>query len=91
MTFKEKQILIDYLFVLAYRNQNGLMVQEGKKSLSQILEGALSRLSPEERLIIENDFISKKDKLWYLDYFSRSTYYRIKKHSMTTFLNCLGL
>ena len=91
MDFKEKQIVIEYLLGLTLRQKHDLMVQEGGQNLNNLINEALDRLSVEGRLIFENDFLVKKDKLWYLEYFSKSTYYRIKNESMSTFLNCLGL
>lgn len=91
MEFKDKQIIIEYLLTLALRQKHDLMIQEGGNSLVNLIDEALNRLSVEGRLVFENDFLNKKDRLWYLEYFSKSTYYRIKNDSMTTFLNCLGV
>lgn len=91
MEFKDKIIVIDYLFTLAFKHKHDLMIQEGGSSLNYIMNEALNRLTVEGRLIFENDFISKKDRLWYLNYFSKSTYYRLKNEAMDLFLNCLHL
>lgn len=89
MTYKDKSTIIEYIINLAYLKQ--WMVRENSSNLSQHLDSVLLRLSPEKREIIINDFIERKDKLWYLEFYSRSTYYRLKNEAMTSFLNCLGL
>lgn len=89
MNFKDKCTIINYLIALAYQNQ--WMIGENEKSLLQYIQISLNRLSPELKEIIVNDFIELKDKLWYLEFYSKSSYYRLKNEAMTTFLNCLGV
>lgn len=52
----------------------------------------LSCLSEESRRIIEKDFLYKDKKDWWVLYYSRSTYYRLKTRAMEEVLyyfNCL--
>lgn len=52
----------------------------------------LSCLSEESRRIIEKDFLYKDKKDWWVLYYSRSTYYRLKTRAMEEILyyfNCL--
>jgi hypothetical protein len=38
----------------------------------------LDHMTPENRIIILNDFVEKKDHLWWVELYARSTYYRQK-------------
>lgn len=89
MEYKEKCQIIQYLINLSYRNRQWV-IQEGESLLYQQIQMTLDRLSVEQRQIIINDFIIKQDKNWYLEFYSRSTYYRLKNDAMNSFLNCLG-
>ena len=58
----------------------------------QSYEFILSCLSEESRRIIEKDFLHKDKKDWWVLYYSRSTYYRLKTRAMEEILyyfNCL--
>lgn len=55
---------------------------------SSILE-ALSCLNEEEYRIFYNDYLAKSRRYWWQEYYSKSSYYRIKKKAMLKFLNCL--
>lgn len=91
MTYKEKCEIIQYLVNLAHRDQSVLRVSENEVGLYSMIYGSLHRISIEHREIIINDFIQKKDRDWYLEFYSRSTYYRLKNGAMSSFLNCLGI
>lgn len=49
----------------------------------------LSQLDEDSKLIITNDFINKNKGYWYLDYYSVSTYYRLRNIAINKFLDCL--
>lgn len=91
MTYKEQSNLIQYLINLSFRRQLAFEVNESSSNLLVVIQHALNQLSVEQREIIQNDFIVKQDKNWYLGFYSRTTYYRLKGEAMSTFLNCLGL
>lgn len=46
----------------------------------------INSLSLESKRIIQKDFIDKVDGDWWLDYYSRATYYRVKTRAMEEFL-----
>lgn len=53
------------------------------------VEYALSLLKKEEKRIFENDFLdNQQQKYWWRNYYSKSTYYRLKYQAMKTFLHC---
>lgn len=90
MEYKDKCQIIQYLINLSFRNRQWI-IQEGESLLYQQIQVSLDCLSVEQRQIITNDFIKKQEKNWYLEFYSRSTYYRLKNEAMNAFLNCLGL
>ncbi|MGN1399275.1 MAG: MG284/MPN403 family protein [Erysipelotrichaceae bacterium] len=53
------------------------------------VEYAFSCLNIEEKRIFDNDFLNKQQpKYWWRNYYSKSTYYRLKYKAMKTFLHC---
>ena len=62
------------------------------KMIITTLDKILERLSKDSYMIIYHDFVLKKEKNWWLEYYSRSTYYRLKTRAMEEVLfyfNCL--
>ncbi|MDD8048674.1 MAG: hypothetical protein PHH04_03615 [Thomasclavelia sp.] len=51
----------------------------------------LDSLTDESRMIIEHDFLLSNNKSWYLDYYSKSTYYRMKTKAMEEILFYLNV
>lgn len=49
----------------------------------------LEELSKDERRILVRDFIETSDRNWWMDYYSKSTYYRLKNEAIKHFLDCL--
>lgn len=69
-----------------------LYSKEELEKAIQSYEFILSCLSEESRRIIEKDFLYKDKKDWWVLYYSRSTYYRLKTRAMEEILyyfNCL--
>lgn len=50
---------------------------------------SLESLSEEERRILEAEYLELKGKNWWMEYYSKSTYYRIKYRALTRFIHCL--
>lgn len=59
-----------------------LMLKEELEKVISTFEFILDCLSKESRLIIEKEFIEKERKDWWVYYYSRSTYYRLKTRAM---------
>ena len=63
-----------------------IFVQERKINNYQMfidyIDHKIQYLNETEQLIIQNDFISKKQKKWWDMYFSSATYYRHKKKAI---------
>lgn len=51
----------------------------------------LSDCSQDTRSIIMHEFLTNSEANWYLDYYSRGTFYRLKKRAIKEFLRCLKL
>ena len=71
---------------------DSLYSKEELEKAIQSYEFILSCLSEENRRIIEKDFLYKDKKDWWVLYYSRSTYYRLKTRAMEEILyyfNCL--
>ena len=71
---------------------DSLYNKEELEKAIQSYEFILSCLSEESRRIIEKDFLYKDKKDWWVLYYSRSAYYRLKTRAMEEILyyfNCL--
>lgn len=71
---------------------DSLYSKEELEKAIQSYEFILSCLSEESRRIIEKDFLYKDKKDWWVLYYSRNTYYRLKTRAMEEILyyfNCL--
>lgn len=71
---------------------DSLYNKEELEKAIQSYEFILSCLSEESRRIIEKDFLYKDKKDWWVLYYSRSIYYRLKTRAMEEILyyfNCL--
>lgn len=62
----------------------------GKFDPISLFENILQLLDRNEKLIIEKDFIGEPERSnWYLDYWSKSSYYKYKNDAVDKFLNLL--
>lgn len=60
-----------------------------KNNLKKIfkIERARECLAEPYRTIIDNTFFVKKDLYWWIDFYSKSTYYRLRGKAIRTFLD----
>ncbi|MFA5421820.1 MAG: hypothetical protein WC344_03375 [Bacilli bacterium] len=63
--------------------------QEANKLYVDKIEGAFGRLDTESRRIINNDFFFNNYKYWWLELYSSSTYYRLRRNAICQFLEYL--
>lgn len=66
--------------------------KERLKALKRVvdhIEHVAESLDDKEKLIIKNEVINGKKGKWYLEYFSKPTYYRIRYKAYHNFLRCL--
>lgn len=53
------------------------------------IEHALNQLNDEERSILTEENLKSNTKNWWMEYYSKSTYYRIKHRALERFIHCL--
>ena len=95
VTYQEKEQLVKFLFdkrnrILALSPYQ-VNDSDRRKSdeLFDRINYAYRHCEDEHRKILENEFILHMNKDWWYDYYSRSTYYRMKQRAMDEFLHCL--
>ncbi|PKM87767.1 MAG: hypothetical protein CVU85_05230 [Firmicutes bacterium HGW-Firmicutes-10] len=94
-SFARKKQLISYLFILwgqsKYVSESSENIYDLQtcNDLDRHMRYALSQLSDEQKKIIRKEFMEKTSPNWYLEYYSRSSFYRHKKQCMDTFIRCL--
>lgn len=60
-------------------------VKENNADL-ELLDYAISKLDEDSQRIIYFDFIYRNDKYWWRNFYSKSTYYRLKNIALDSFL-----
>ncbi len=60
-------------------------------SLIMLIDRTLMDCSKETQCIIRNEFLEIPEDMWYLPFFSRSAYYRLRKKALAEFMNCLKI
>ena len=100
-TFKELCILAKFHLDHYRKSQTveklqefGLMVKETTdKNLENAycftIDCALEFLTIKEKRILQADYIDHLEKNWWMEYYSRTSYYRIKEAALRRFINCL--
>lgn len=66
-------------------------VYDNDGSLIMLIDRTLMDCSKETQCIIRNEFLEIPEDMWYLPFFSRSAYYRLRKKALAEFLNCLKI
>lgn len=61
------------------------------KSLISSFEIIIKALSPDSQLIITNEFVEQRGDEWWVDYYSRATYYRLKTRALEEVLLYLNI
>lgn len=92
MNFREKENLLQYIF-LRYKVTKPSYIQECEAyycdEIKKLVENTIKLLDKEEKRIIEKDFIENENN-WWNDYYSRATYYRLKKACMKKFIRLIN-
>lgn len=101
---KEKEIIIKYLAKSyrvskkresIYQIQGNLREKSGiyneDKTVIHLIEGTIAECSQNTQLIIMNEYFKNKEYDWYLEYFSRSSFYRLKRVAIEEFIDCLNI
>lgn len=92
---KDSKRLCDYLFEhyhsikkepFFYMNEEELYAGH---MLKDLVNEAINQLDYDSRLILDKDYVQNHDRNWWMEYYSKSTYYRLREKSINRFLRCL--
>ncbi len=64
-------------------------LQHSDKAYLFLIHETLNYLSQEEQRLLNNDFLMPINKNWWMDYYAKSTYYRLRYVAVSRFLHCL--
>lgn len=69
-------------------NLNDRITEVGREHFrsSSLFEMILNLMNPEQAMIIRNDFLGDKGDNWHVEYWSRTTYFTVKKSAIDSFL-----
>lgn len=87
--YVEKKERIKFIF-LKYNESllNGLYVSDSNNNyIKDIIRLILAQMNKEEARLLTNEYIKFCSEYWWELYYSRATYYRIKKKAIYNFLN----
>lgn len=65
---------------------NHIDKKDALKSMIRLVDDVFESLNDEQRLIIENDYLKPNYKEWWRQYYSRSTFYRMRKKAIDDML-----
>ncbi|MEG0168612.1 MG284/MPN403 family protein [Anaerorhabdus sp.] len=71
--------------------QEGHMQYEGELGSLYLVDSALRLCSSTSEFILRNEFFGYSKPNWYRDYYSKSSFYRLKKQAIDEFIDCLNL
>ena len=72
--------------VIKETKNSGIEDKDELKSLISSFEMIIKALSHDSQLIIVNEYVEQKENEWWVDYYSRATYYRLKTRALEEFL-----
>ena len=103
LTFKQQDEIVNYIIRLYKKADSRIKLEEMIKSdeksrniskndliMIKIVSDALFELNEDYQRIIQNDYIIKQKPIWIYDYYTKSTYYRLKHKAIEEFLHCLN-
>lgn len=71
---------------MAERLNSTIEDKDELRSLISSFEMIINALSQDSQLIIKNEFVEQRKDEWWIDYYSRATYYRLKTRALEEFL-----
>ena len=57
----------------------------------RMIDRSLEDCTPDTRKIIRKEFLEMQNTLWYMDFYSKSTYYRLRRRAIDEIIQCLNL
>jgi hypothetical protein len=93
-TFEELIILGRYHFkyyrsYLKKKNFNQLKSITLECAYAYSIQSSIEQLTHDERRILMSEYIDCVEKNWWMEYFSKTSYYRIKRRALSRFIHCL--
>ena len=67
---------------IAERLNSRIEDKDELKSLISSFEIIIKALRPDSQIIITNEFVDQKEDDWWVDFYSRATYYRLKTRAL---------
>lgn len=89
LRFYKKQLSRDNFYLEHLEVNEAHNVKPLEKVYVFCIEQSLEDLSQEERMILLKENVEGASKNWWMEYFSKSTYYRLKYKAMDRFIHCL--
>lgn len=86
-TLRYKQAKIQVMMFQANQNEEQRSLYLHNMKFIEAFHYVLQHLIEESRQIIINDFINMNDHQWWLNFYARSTYYRIKNKALKELLS----
>ena len=86
INYKKCRLLEDNNIVCESEEDNYLVKEDLYKMIKSKVDFILMHMERELSMIIYNEYFSRKVDNWWIYYFSRSTYYRLKNKAMDNFL-----
>lgn len=75
-----------YIASIAERLNQRIDDRDELERVVAAFEIVIQALSPESQLIITNEFVLQKNHEWWLEFYSRATYYRLKTRALEEIL-----
>ena len=91
MTFKEKVNLMNFIFRIYPNEWEIRQIEEqhlhnDRSRFKEHVDSVLNLLPAEQRKILEKEFIEHAAPGWWIAYYSKSRYYRLKGQGMEAFI-----
>ncbi len=85
--FKKTEQLVRYFFDKRAKRLIASRVNDGETDgLVVFIDTALERMPLDRRILIQAEFMDNVARNWWHEYYSKTTYYRLKKEAMHDFL-----
>ncbi len=88
-SLEEKEFLVRYYLRKRQKKASLVPIDENARRYVELIDVVLSQLKAEEREILVSEYISNCEAGWWDNYFSKSTYYRIKNLALDHFLSLI--
>lgn len=76
---------------VADRLNRGIEEKQELQNLISLFDMIIESLNEDSKRIIINDFLKKDEKDWWISYYAKSTYYRLKTRAMEELLFYLNI